>query len=465
MNLGAYAELDERPPLQGLDAMRWKALEAAARRLEESRERLSTQGSGFFKDVRQVVLVASSSRSGSSLFVELLSRSSKFLHFPGEINPFLRLAGLSWPDSGSTSDRLVPEMCNDEAIGRLQAYFALEVGAPAATSEGNSRGNDFDESLYRRLCLQWPLEVFTPEEVSAARATAAAAVEHILGRKCNWAIDLQLFHALFLKSIRVDHLAVNPYYYDLDRALIKNLFPELDVPVGPPSPIVIEEPPFILTRPWRQWQPVDLAERILVIKTPSNAYRLELWRALFPSARFRVLHLTRNPAASINGIYDGWHHWGFHSHYVGAELRIPGYSELQSPDRGWWKFDLPPEWQNYKSAALEQICAFQWSSAQTSILEFVRRANVDYQRIRFENILSGNESRLRVYQDLCDWLGSADDELLDALSQPLPPVMATKAPRQRRWQDNADVLGRVINEPTVRGLAETLDYKDESEWI
>ena len=464
MNLGAYAELDERPPLRGSDAARWTILERAARRLAESKERSATGASDFFKRVRQVILVATSSRSGSSLFAELLSRSSKFLHFPGEINPFLRLAGLSWPNTG-TSDLLLPEMCGSEALNVLQDYFALEVGAPAAPHSCGATENDFAESLYRRLCLQWPLESFTLEEVCAAHASAAFALEDMRGRKCDWNEDLQLFHALFLKNVRVNHTAINPYYYDLDRALIKEMFPELDAPVGPPSSVIIEEPPFILARPWRRWQTEDLAERVLIIKTPSNAYRLEFWRTVFPAARFRVLHLTRNPAASINGIYDGWHHWGFHSHYIGAELRIPGYSDSGGPDAGWWKFDLPPGWQNYTGATLEEICAFQWSSAQESILEFARRTDVDYQRIRFEDILSGDEARLRLYSSLCSWLEIDDGNLLGALSQPLPRVMATKAPRRRRWQENAAVLSRVVKHPTVRALIDALDYRDESEWI
>jgi hypothetical protein len=465
MRLGAYAELDERPPLQGDAALRWATLKVAAHRLGESRKRLATEASGFFDSVRQVVLCASSSRSGSSLLARLLSGSSQFLHFPGEINPFLRLAGLAWPESGP-SDYLPPEKCTGEAIRALQDYLALEAGGPAVMYEGVTVGDEFDESLYRRLCLQWPLEEFNLAEVTTARAAALTEMERRCERRCDWAADLQLFHALFLRRIQINHPAVNPFYYDLDRTLIRELFLGLRIPDGPPSSVLIEEPPFILVRPWVRWRPADLAGRTLLLKTPSNAYRLGFLRALFPSARLRILHLTRNPAASINGIYDGWHHWGFHSHYVGSELEIPGYSEPGRADRGWWKFDLPPGWQEHTCAPLEQICAFQWRSAQTAILAFARKAGADYLRVRFEDILHSPENRLRVYRDLCSWLEMADDDnLLDALSRPLPPVMATKAPRQRRWHENLRVLKRVLNHPTILSLAGMLGYQDESEWI
>ena len=42
---------------------------------------------------RDVVIVGSSSRGGSSIFAELLRRSPHLLHFRGETNPFLRLNG------------------------------------------------------------------------------------------------------------------------------------------------------------------------------------------------------------------------------------------------------------------------------------------------------------------------------------------------------------------------------------
>jgi len=450
-------------PGLGGDALRRLTLAAAASRLDESRRRLAEETSGFLDSVRQVVLIASSSRSGSSMLTETLTRSSKFLCLPGEINPYLRLAGLAWPDSG-TSDGLAPEACGAGARRVLQGHLALEVGTPAVGGGERQAGGEFDESLYRRLCLQWPFEEFGLGDVAGARAAALAEVREMRGRACDWETDLQLFHALFLKRIRAGRPSVNPFYYDLDRALVRSIFPELRVPTGPPSPVIIEEPPFILVRPWARWRPEELARRPLLIKTPSNAYRLGFLRALFPAASFRVVHLTRNPAASVNGMYEGWRHWGFHSHYVGPELEVEGYGGEGGADRGWWKFDLPPGWQDYRRAPLESVCAFQWGAAQAAILKFARRPGWDYRRVRFEQLAGGDESRLRVCQDLCGWLGVGADTPPETFARPLPPVMATAAPRPRRWRENAAVLERVINQPFIRGLARDLGYEDQSEW-
>src|SRR2546421_2354328 len=60
----------------------------------------------FSLRVRELVVVASSSRGGSSMLAETLRESSALLHLHAEINPFLRLVGLTFPESGSGSDRL-----------------------------------------------------------------------------------------------------------------------------------------------------------------------------------------------------------------------------------------------------------------------------------------------------------------------------------------------------------------------
>jgi hypothetical protein len=69
----------------------------------------------------------------------------------------------------------------------------------------------------------------------------------------------------------------------------------------------------------------------LVIKTPGNSYRLPFLRALFPKARFRVLHLVRHPAEAINGLVDGWLYHGFFAQNLPGRLRIGGYSDVE----GW----------------------------------------------------------------------------------------------------------------------------------
>jgi hypothetical protein len=143
----------------------------------------------------------------------------------------------------------------------------------------------------------------------------------------------------------------------------------------------------------------DEVQRMILGQSPSNAYRLDFLRALFPNAEITVLHLVREPAASVTGLMSGWLHHGFHKHRLpDGALDIEGYTR---PDQtvAWWKFDLPPHWQHYMHRPLEEVCAFQWISANEHILRWVERnrsdihyAQIDTQRLTAD--LNGEIARL-----------------------------------------------------------------------
>jgi hypothetical protein len=434
-----------------------------ARVLESLQAKASFKG-GFFRSVSEVIVVASCSRSGSTLFTELLKSSPKFYHFQGEINPFLRLAGLAWPDSQTGSDALGQEHALNQGISVLETLLASEAGCPSGQESDLARAKeDFSAQLYRRLCLQWPLEHFTCGEVCSAAEWALSKIERVLERKCDWQTDLSHFHALFLSRLKQEHPVIDINYYDLDRSFLPVLPEEGPRPSGPPCPLVIEEPPFILVQPWVQWRAEELPSRALLIKTPSNAYRLPFLQALFPFSRFRILHLTRNPAASINGMLDGWRHRGFHSHYVGDDLQIQDFSHSENLDSGWWKFDLPPGWRTASKTTLEQVCAFQWRSAQQSILEFARETGVDYLQVRFEDIANSLTAHGSMPFMVREWLGCG--ELLGETTRFALPVMATQAPRPGRWRERATMLNDVLQTDSIRQLCRDLGYEDQREWI
>jgi hypothetical protein len=448
------------------NSQRKAILQDVVRRWQAPNSPLWSSTAGVLKSVREVTVVASSSRSGSSVFSEILRQSSQFWHLSGEVNPFMRLTRLAWPESGSGSDSLGSAHCTPANARALDAYLSMEIGEPADDLSDCWLGEEFTWRLYGRLSLQWPLEEFTISEVGRWQATALKDARELRGGSFSWKSDVELFHVLFLKNARAEHPSIDPYYYDLDPKLIKAVFADLPRPVGPPGPIIIEEPPFILIRPWARGTLEDWASRPLLIKTPSNAYRLKFLQSLFPNAHFRILHLTRNPAASINGIYEGWRHWGFHSHYIGPDLKLRGYVEDGDPECGWWKFDLPPGWAEYKSSSLAEVCAFQWQSAHEFILEFIRQSGVEYRRIHFETILGSADTRLEVFKDLYDWLHLVPDQnILETLHHSLPVVMAIAKPLRCRWRANEAALWPVLQAERIREVSECLGYANEAEWV
>ncbi len=302
---------------------------------------------------RQVVIVGSSSRGGSSIFAEALRRSRRLVHFRAEVNPFFRLYGADAPDS----DALPEEAPIPPGLGPMLAW---DVGRPKWTLHGEAERFAFSCEIAVRLSLQWPALSFSASAVDRDVAAVLRDLEREEGWPPGAFVDAQTFHARLLARLRVHWPEIHPAAYDLDRRLVDahcpGPWPDPFVPVA-----VIEEPPFVCIVPWAPADEDTLATHPLVVKTPSNAYRMGWLRRLFHRADVRLLHLTRNVAASVNGLVDGWRHVGFHSHEVGG-LRIAGYSELAPAGDRWWKFDRPPGWEAWTSASLPEVCAMQWRS-------------------------------------------------------------------------------------------------------
>lgn len=405
--------------------------------------------------MKELILIASSSRGGSSVFSAFLRRSQALLHLQGEVSPFLRLAGLGHPETGTDSDALTAAHAALPAAARVREDLRHEIGSLAPLPLDDAGWAAFLARLGARLRMQWPQLALEDAHISAA---AEAARPHLA--------DIQAFHACFLAQLRPQYPALNPHYYDLSRSLIGRLCPA-ERPSGPPSQRVIEEPPFVTVAPWCHATGDD--PRPLVIKTPSNAYRLPFFRALFPTVRLRILHLTRNAAAAINGLYDGWRYPdGFFAHRVDRPLRIRGYSERHAWGRCWWQYDLPPGWGAWTDAALEEVCGFQWRAAHVHTLDFLdAHPEVDRLQVRFEDLIGEPEAARRALDRVIGWLGvAADPPLRQSTLLAMPPVMSTDTPRHRRWFEKAALLEPVLQRADTKRLMERLGYDpDPDTWI
>ncbi len=383
------------------------------------------------------VLILSSSRGGSSVFTELLRQHPALTHLPGEVNPLLRLAGLAWPESGSGSDALGAEHLDGRA-GALRAYLREERGRYGRTS-----GGALVDLVQTRLARAWP-DLGIPRH----------AVETVLADGDLDPTRPEAFTRGVLERLQARYPALDPGLYDLP-----------DAPRQAPVPAtVLEEPPFILLS---GWEALPDGPGPFVVKTPSNAYRLPFFDGLLPG--FRAIHLVRNPAASINGLVDGWLHPGFHAHRVtdpqgrGA-LRITGYSDRVPGGDTWWKFDLPPGWEGLTDRPLSEVCAWQWASAHRAVLAWQHaQPHRDVLRVRFEDFLRDPHGTM---ERVCAWLGVDMHPALAAQLREGPaPRMATARPRQRRWFDRREALEPVLALPHVREVAVALGYDDPETWL
>lgn len=418
----------------------------------------------LFSQVKEVVVVASSSRGGSSIFTEILRQSPKLIHFKGEINPFMVMAGLTSPASGKADDgldALDAGADNQQKLAVLEREMAFDVGInlPVDLSDSQLRER-FKSDLLWRVTIQWPEIEIDPDFVFACTEQTFSELAHDHGWRPQEFNDPQLFHVLLLARLRKRYPKINPHYYDLSAELIKHYCPDAEICLGPPGQCLIEEPPFVLISPRHPVSAEMLASHPLILKTPSNVYRLDFLQKIFHRASFRVLHLVRNPADAINGLVDGWLYHGFFSHPLPTVLDIKGYSD-HFPEWGrcWWNYDLPPGWQQWSNLPLEYVCGYQWRQAHQTILDYLERNPVDSLRIAFEDVVGDLATRRRCFSRIAEWLGVSEDSLIDAAVGDLPPVMATARPRQRRWFKKVALLRPVLEEPLIIEMARRLGYE------
>ncbi|MDP6934562.1 MAG: sulfotransferase [Myxococcota bacterium] len=425
----------------------------------------------FFEQVRNLTLICSSSRGGSSVFTEFLRRSRRMLHFRGEVNAFLVLQRLGWPDSGTGSDQLTADQVptGDRRL-LLERLLAEDCGTPTTRLDTTERRQRFCRDLCIRLLLQWPHVEIPHTSVSRALENALAELVTHHGWAEGHFGDAQLFHAVFLRELRRDHPEVNPHFYDISPALISMFCPHAPVPSGAPGPWILEEPPFVTVCPWEPATRDQARTLPLVVKTPSNAYRLPFFEALVPQAQLNVLHLTRNAAASVNGLVDGWRYaTGFFSHRAPSHLALDGYSRPGLDwSTCWWNYDLPPGWLDLLDTPLVDVCARQWLSAHRFTLEYLRSRDPGSPpplRISFEDLLDPHTARGTLDQVL-GWLGiELEPSLATRLVGDMPPIMSTHKPRHQRWFRNAEQLERVWKNPEVATIMRELGYgPDPTTW-
>ncbi len=173
-------------------------------------------------------------------------------------------------------------------------------------------------------------------------------------------------------------------------------------------------------------------------KTPKNALRVSLLNAIFPDALF--IYLYRNPRENISSMMEAW-----------QSGRFVTYASL--PGRGKpWSLLLPPGWQSYHDAPLEQITAFQWQAANEAILhELAKLDRNRWMAVSYGQQVNSPATTVRTICDFCDVSASGILEALSSGQSKLSRYTVT-APSTDKWRSNAAALGRVLP-----GLTDTIE--------
>jgi hypothetical protein len=429
--------------------------------------------SASLTDVRRVVVINSASRSGSSLLYTLLGLLPGVCSPAGEANPFYKLNTSYDGFNPHVSDR-IPERLIDSVIdfAGLERDLLSDLRSSGVESEtARIDAGRYVDDLLLRLMLQWTDIPFDPAELRRCIAGAFAAYAG-----CNPRFDTSGFYLLLLERLHAVWPGINPFYYDIGTDRVALRFPFLDVPVTPPvASFTIEEPPFILLPPRREPSAAELGSMTLLLKSTVDCYRMNLIERLFPAADIRVIHLVRNPAATINGLYDGWLHRGFFSHNLDhcfngehpVELRIAGYSDRFPHGRSWWNFDLPPGWESCIGRDLVDVCAFQWHSANNEILEHLATTRRPVCTVHFEELIRSLASRRSAFERLLAFMGQPAQDLALLGLLELPVVQSTLPPQLYRWKGRQEMIERALAAPRIVEMAGEFGYRRETmeEWL
>jgi hypothetical protein len=431
------------------------AVRAAAGKRRQIRDKYcpGRLGGAGAADIRNVLVIQSASRSGSSFLYRLLSGHPDVISLNGEDIVFHKLNGVGSVASAADSDSLPPGFDPGPAVlARIAGDILLDSGCVHPAGEPFSAEN-FAADCAQRFLLQWPGEATAPDELYAY---ALSAIE---GAGTGAGFDHRLAWAAFLKFLAGRGVKADPWRYDLRPELIRSFFPQAEPEPGPPLKGGLEDTPFVIPEPRTFPGAAAAGEKTLLLKSSSNCYRAEFIKKLFPGARFRFVRLARNPMAAVSGLMDGWQSGGFFSHDLGgiAELGIAGYSSPAAPWTGnWWKFDLPPGWADYCRKPLAEVCAFQWLSANRRILEDSAAGLLgEPLRVRYEDLLEPARLRLELAR-IAAFAGLRPDGA--AAGRSADPVMAVTRPRPHKWLKRKEELLPLCASRELREVSSELGY-------
>jgi hypothetical protein len=190
-------------------------------------------------------------------------------------------------------------------------------------------------------------------------------------------------------------------------------------------------------------------------KTCINVMRVPYLFRLFPKARFVYIH--RDGRDNVSSMMDGWRHDGHFglSKFLGP---FPCEVAIEGGQFRDWSFFLPPGWRDYNHARLEEVCAYQWLTANRMALDAARSVQNDqWVQLRYEDIF---DRPVEMFREVFERLELPFDDAIRARCaklNELPTSIVKGAPKKAKWkQSNPEAIERVI--PTIRLLMQELGY-------
>ena len=194
-------------------------------------------------------------------------------------------------------------------------------------------------------------------------------------------------------------------------------------------------------------------------KTCINVMRIPYLHALFPEATFVYIH--RDGRDNVSSMIDGWRHDG----HFGLTQFLGPSPEPVAIDGGRfteWAFFLPPGWRDYNQASLEEVCAYQWITANRMALEARDLIPPDqWIQLRYEDIF---ERPVEMFRPVFERLGIPFTAELETRCRNLtrrPTSIVKGAPMKQKWKrHNPEAIERIL--PMIAPTMRELGYDPEA---
>lgn len=195
----------------------------------------------------------------------------------------------------------------------------------------------------------------------------------------------------------------------------------------------------------------------VVDKTCINTMRIPYLHRLFPDASF--VFIQRDGRDNISSMIDGWRYGRVDGGFGLTQFfgPFPERIAINNGEFEEWHFFLPPGWRDYSRANLEEVCAFQWMTANQLALDAKRLIpDQNWIHLRYEDIF---DSPTQMFQEAFEKLGLPFTAEIRSRCSDLRPTSVVKgAPMKQKWrQRNPEAIERILNK--IRPLQKTLGYE------
>jgi len=194
----------------------------------------------------------------------------------------------------------------------------------------------------------------------------------------------------------------------------------------------------------------------LVDKTCINVMRVPYLHRLFPQAKFLFIH--RDGRDNISSLMEGWR---FKGHFGLTQFLGPAPEEVRINDGEFheWSFFLPPGWRDYNQSSLEEVCAFQWSTANRMALEAKAMIpEAQWVQLRYEEIF---QQPVEMFRHAFEQLELEFTPELRKRCETLnrrPTSIVSGAPKAAKWKEkNPEAIERILGR--IESLQQQLGYE------